>query len=74
MTLKINAKCGDNGKLFGAITAKDITENLKKEFNIIIDKKKIIIDESIKQLGGFNINIKLYEGVIANLKVLIQEQ
>jgi len=74
ITLKIKAKCGDNGKLFGAITSKDVSEALKKDYNKNIDKKKIILEESIKQLGGFNANIKLYEGVNTTLKILIEQE
>lgn len=70
--LKITVKSGENGRLFGAITSKEIAENLKIEFGITIDKKKILLDESIKELGTTNVKIKLYEGVIGTLKVTIQ--
>jgi len=51
ITLKIKTKCGENGKLFGAITSKDISESMKKQLNMQIDKKKIIVSDPIKQVG-----------------------
>lgn len=67
--LKIQVKAGDNGKIFGGVTSKEISENLKSQYNIDIDKKKIILKETIKVLGTVNVDIKLYEGVSGSLKV-----
>ncbi len=67
--LKIRVKAGENGKIFGGVTSKEISENLKTQYNFIVDKKKIELKETIKTLGEFNVQIKLFEGVIANLKV-----
>ena len=67
--LKIKVKAGENGKIFGGVTAKEISDGLKKDYKIDIDKKKIVLNETIKNLGNFNIDIKLYEGVIGNLKI-----
>lgn len=67
--LKIPVKTGKNGKIFGSITAKEIADNLKEQYKIEIDKKKIDLKEPIKILGSFKVNIKLYEGVIGILKV-----
>lgn len=67
--LKIQVKAGDNGKIFGGVTSKEISENLKLQYNIDIDKKKIVLKETIKVLGTVNVDIKLYEGVLATLKV-----
>lgn len=69
ITLNIKVKAGDNGRIFGGVTSKEISENLKTQFNIEVDKKKIVLNEAIKNLGGFNISIKLFEGVVGNLKV-----
>lgn len=69
ITLKIQVKAGDNGKIFGGVTSKEISENLKLQYNIDVDKKKIVLKETIKVLGTVNVDIKLYEGVLANLKV-----
>lgn len=67
--LKIKVKAGENGKIFGGVTAKEISENLKKQYDFSVDKKKIEIKETIKTLGEFNVDIKLYEGVTAKLKI-----
>lgn len=74
ITLKISAKIGDNGKLFGSITSKEIAENLEKQHRIKIDKKKINLKEPIKEIGTTIVEIKLYEGIIAKLKIQIVEQ
>ena len=65
----IKVKAGANGKIFGGVTAKEISENLKQQFKIEVDKKKIVLNENIKNLGMFNISIKLFEGIVGNLKV-----
>lgn len=71
ITLKMVAKVGDNGKIFGSITSKEIAENLEKQYKIKVDKKKINLNETIKSLGTVSVEIKLYEGVSAKLKVMV---
>ena len=72
--LKIAVKAGENGKIFGSITAKEIADNLREQYKIEVDKKKIELKEPIKTLGSFTVNIKLYEGVIGTLKVQMISQ
>ena len=67
--LKVKVKAGENGKIFGGVTAKEISDELKKQYNFDIDKKKIDVKETIKTLGTVTVSVKLYEGVIGNLKV-----
>lgn len=69
ITLKMNVKAGENGKIFGGVTSKEIAESLKKEYKIEIDKKKIVLSETIKNLGTFSVDVKLYEGIVAKLKL-----
>ena len=69
--LTIKVKAGENGKIFGGVTSKEISESLKSEFNIDIDKKKVLLKDTIKNLGKVNVEIKLYEGIIGKLKVNI---
>ena len=64
-------KTADNGKLFGSVTSKEISDELKKTSGIDVDKKKITLDDSIKTTGVYTAKVKLYEGVIANLKVRV---
>ena len=67
--LKIKVKAGGNGKIFGSITSKEIATELKNQYSIDIDKKKILLKDSIKEIGVFYIEIKLYEGIIGKLKI-----
>lgn len=67
----IFTKTGDNGKLFGAITNKDIAMELKKSFGLEIDKKKINMD-TIKLMGTYEIEIKLYAEVSTKMKVTVK--
>ena len=69
ITLKVEVKSGENGKIFGGVTAKEIAENLKSQFDIEIDKKKIVLKDTIKNIGTYNVDIKLFEGVVGKLKV-----
>lgn len=68
--VKIDAKSGDNGKLFGAITSKDVAELIKKQFNIEVEKKKIVMD-TIKVAGTYNIEVKLYPEISTKMKVMV---
>ena len=67
--LKVPVKSGENGKIFGGVSAKEISELLKSEYKIEIDKKKIEVKETIKTLGTRTITIKLYEGIVGSLKI-----
>ncbi|MCR5147284.1 MAG: 50S ribosomal protein L9 [Clostridia bacterium] len=69
ITLTIKVKAGENGRIFGGVTSKEISENLKQQYKIEIDKKKIVLNEAIKNLGVFNVSIKLFEGIVGNLKI-----
>jgi len=69
--LKIKVKAGENGKIFGGVTSKEISEELKKQYGFEIEKKKIDLKETIKTLGSFNVNVKLYEGVTGIVKVQV---
>ena len=68
ITLTIKVKAGENGKIFGGVTAKE-AENLKTQYSIDVDKKKINLSETIKVIGTRTVDIKLYEGVIGKLKI-----
>ena len=67
--LKIRVKAGENGKIFGGVTAKEIADNLKEQYGLSIDNKKIELKDTIKTLGSFEVSVKLFEGVVAILKV-----
>ena len=67
--LEIKVKAGENWKIFGGVSSKEIADKLEQEYNIKIDKKKVDLKEAIKTLGVTIVEIKLYEGVIGKLKV-----
>ncbi len=70
-TFVIKAKTGDNGKMFGAITSKEIAEAIANQ-NIEIDKKQIVMESNIKSLGNYTIEAKLYTGVVAKFNVVVE--
>ena len=67
--LKIKVKSGANGKIFGGVSSKEIAENLEKQYQIKVDKKKIDLKDTIKILGTVTVDIKLFEGVIGKVKL-----
>ena len=68
-SITIKTKAGDGGRLFGAITSKDIAEELEKSYNITLDKKKVELPAPIKQTGESEVELKLFQGVSARVKV-----
>ncbi|BFH65987.1 MULTISPECIES: 50S ribosomal protein L9 [Paenibacillus] len=73
MTVQLKAKAGEGGRLFGAITSKQIAEALA-EHNVKIDKRKIELEEPIRHLGVTQITVKLHPEVKATLKVQVTEE
>ena len=73
-TIVIKTKTGENGKLFGSITTKEISDLLEKEHGISIDKKKYDLEETIKSVGEYYVKIKLHPMVNAKLKVIVTEK
>lgn len=71
ITVTIKSKAGENGKLFGSITSKDISDRLKADFNLDIDKKKIVLPDTIKSLGTTEVEVKIYPDVSAKFIVNI---
>ena len=67
--LDIKVKSGENGKIFGGVTSKEIVEILKDKYSINIEKKKVDLKETIKTAGITIVEIKLFEGVIGKVKV-----
>ena len=70
--VRVHAKAGANGKLFGSVTAKDIAEAIKSQMHIEIDKKKIVVDD-IKTYGTYECKIKLYQGIDATVYAVVGE-
>lgn len=72
ITVQLEGKAGEGGKLFGSITSLDIAEALKKQHKIDIDRRKIDLKDNIKTLGSKTIDVRVYTGVTANLKVNVK--
>jgi len=72
-TFKMTAKAGNGGRLFGSVTPKEISAEIKKQKGIDVDKRKITLDADIKAFGTYNAEIKLYNGIIAKVKVQVSE-
>ena len=72
-TVKLTAKAGANGKLFGSITSKDVADELKMQHHIKIDKKKLVMPDGIKTLGTTEIEVKVYPQITGKLKVVVKE-
>ncbi len=70
----IKTKAGENGKLFGSITSKDIADKLKADYKLEIDKKKIALPDALKALGTTEIEVKLYPEVSSRLTVKIEHE
>ena len=71
-TIKISATAGQNGKLFGSVTSKEIAEKIREQFSIEVDKKKITCDD-IRSYGQYSCTVKLYQGITADVYVIVGE-
>ena len=71
ITVKIYASSGADSRLYGAITSKEIAEELKKQFGIDVDKRKIVLDAAIKSYGSYTLDIKLHPEITGKLSLVI---
>lgn len=72
ITLTLRVKAGDNGKLFGSITSKDVAEGMKTQHKLEIDKKKLVMTDSIKSVGTYEAEVKLYPEISSKFTVKIE--
>ena len=72
-TFKMTAKAGQGGRLFGSVTSKQVAEEIKKQYNINIDKRKVVLESDIKEFGSYKADVKLYSGIVANITVKVSE-
>ena len=70
--LIIKAKTGDNGKMYGSVTASNIVDQLKQQFDVKIERKKLHIEEPIRTIGDHNVEIRLHSDVSTTLKVRVE--
>lgn len=73
LTVKLLAAAGPDGKLYGSITASNIAEELKKDCNVDIDKRKIVLEENIKAFGTYSVEVKVYPEVAAHITVVVTD-
>lgn len=73
-SIKLFAKAGQGGRLFGSVTSKEIAEELKRQYKVDIDKRKIVLDGDIKAFGTYECEIKLFGGITAKIYTVVGEQ
>ncbi len=73
-TVKITAKAGAGGRLFGAVTSKEIADALQAQFGLSVNKSKIVQEEPIKSFGGYELKCKLGYEITGTLKVVVSEE
>ena len=73
ITVTIKASCGADGRLYGSVTAKDVSERLAADFGISIDKRKITVSDPIKAYGRYALEVKLYPEVTGTVTVAVTE-
>ena len=69
----IKAKAGESGKLFGSITPKELSAEIKRQKSLDIDKRKIVLKREIKTVGEYTAEIKLYTGISANIDIVVEK-
>ena len=73
ITLKIKSASGADGRLYGAVTAKDIAEALDRDFSITVDKRKLSLEDPIKTHGTYTISVKLYSDITGKFVLVVHE-
>ena len=73
-SIQLKTKVGGNGKLFGAVTSKDIADAIQEQIGTEVDKKKIVLSNPIKEVGEHTVEVKLYPEVAATVKVIVSEE
>lgn len=71
-TLKLSARAGQGGRLFGSVTTKEVAEELKRQFQVEVDKRKIEMAD-IKAFGSYEVSVKLAQGITAKMTVMVSE-
>ena len=74
LTVRVVAKGGNGGRLFGAVTTKEVSDALKAQHNIEINKAKLVLDDPIKSFGGYELKAKLGHDVTGTVKVIVVEE
>ena len=72
-SVRVSAKAGEGGKLFGAVTSKEVAEQLKAQLSVEVDRRKITLEGEIKSHGSYTAELKLYQGVSAKVFVVVAD-
>ena len=72
-SVKVKIKCGENGKIFGSVTTKEIADAIL-ETGVVVDKKKILLKDTIKNLGEYTVEVKFLPDVFAKVKVIVEAE
>lgn len=72
LDIKVKIKAGEGGKTFGSVSTKEIATALKEQFNLDIDKKKLVLNDPIKHAGSYTVPVKIHPQVTAELKVTVE--
>ena len=74
VVVKVPASSGADGRLYGSVTSKDVAEQLQKQTGIVIDKRKIVMNDPIKAYGKYELEVKLYTEISGKVQVLVCEK
>lgn len=71
-SITVSIKAGEGGKTFGSISSKEIAEEMKKQLDFEVDKKKLVLADAIKQAGEYSVAVKLHPQVTGEIKVIVK--
>ena len=74
LVVKIYATAGADSRFYGSVTSKDIAEELEKQHGIVVDKRKIVLDDAIKAFGSYSLDVKLYPEISGKLNVIVTKK
>ena len=74
LKLVVKVKTGEGGKLFGSVTSGTICDELKNQFDVHLDKQKVALDKAIKEIGDYDVRLKLHADIEAELKVIVENE
>ena len=74
LKLVVKVKTGEGGKLFGSVTSGTICDELKNQFDVNLDKQKVALDKAIKEIGEYDVPLKLHADIEAELKVIVENE
>ena len=73
-TIKLTAKAGQGGKLFGSVTSREVSQALQEQYGVDVDKRKVVLESEIKAFGTYTVEVKLHSGVVASVYAQVGEE